>query len=286
MQGKNKLKIILSKKMGFCFGVKKSVNLAKNALKEKKDNLYMLGSIINNPQVIEYFTKKGVKIANNLDEVPKESTIITRAHGISPTILKKAYQKKLSVVDTTCPYVRKAQKIVNRLHKKDYFIVIYGDKKHPEVIGLLDTIQNNALVVNSIHEVERITTKKKIGFISQTTKNVYDFYKLASALLNRAEELRIFNTICKSTTERQKSVLELANEVDVMLVIGGKESANTARLAEISKNQGVKTYHIETKNQLKCKWFHPKDKVGITSGASTPDWITNEVIDKLKEWYG
>jgi 4-hydroxy-3-methylbut-2-enyl diphosphate reductase len=286
MQGKNKLKIILSKKMGFCFGVKKSVNLAKNALKARKDNIYMLGSIINNPQVIEYFTKKGVKITDNLNEIPEESTVVTRAHGISPKMLKRAYQRKLSVVDTTCPYVKKVQKIAHYLYEKDYFIVIYGDKKHPEVLSLLDTVQNNALVINSILDAEKIPTKKKIGFISQTTKNIYDFYKLASALLNKTEELRIFNTICKSTTERQKSVLELANEVDVMLVIGGKESANTTRLAEISKNQGVKTYHIETKNQLKYKWFHPKEKVGITSGASTPDWITNEVIDKLKEWYG
>ena len=286
MQGKNKLKIILSKKMGFCFGVKKSVNLAKNTLKARKNNLYMLGSIINNPQVIEYFIKKGVKIADNLDEVPEESTVITRAHGISPTILKKAYQKRLSVVDTTCPYVRKVQKIARYLYEKDYFIVVYGDKKHPEVLSLLDTVQNNALVINSIPDVEKITKKKKIGFISQTTKNIYDFFKLSSVLLSRAEELRVFNTICKSTTERQKSVLELAKEVDVMLVIGGKESANTTRLAEIGKNQGVKTYHFETKNQLKYKWFRPEDKVGITSGASTPDWVTNEVIDKLKEWYG
>ncbi|MCJ7657312.1 MAG: 4-hydroxy-3-methylbut-2-enyl diphosphate reductase [Candidatus Atribacteria bacterium] len=280
------MKIILSKKMGFCFGVKKSVKLAKNALKVRKNNLYMLGSIINNPQIIEYFIKKGVKITDNLDEVPEESTVISRAHGISPTMLKKAYQKKLSVVDTTCPYVRKVQKIARYLYEKDYFLVIYGDKKHPEVLGLLDTVQNNALVINSIPDAEKITIKKKIGFISQTTKNIHDFFKLSSTLLNRAEELRIFNTICKSTTERQKSVLELAAEVDLILVIGGKESANTTRLAEISKNQGVKTYHIETKNQLKNKWFNPEDKVGITSGASTPDWITNEVIDKLKEWYG
>jgi len=246
----------------------------------------MLGSIINNPQVIEYFTKKGVKIEDNLDEIPEESTIITRAHGISPTILNQAYRKRLLVVDTTCPYVKKVQKIAHYLYKKDYFIVIYGDKKHPEILSLLDIVQNNALVINSISEVEKITTKNKICFISQTTKNISDFYKLSSALLNKAEELRIFNTICKSTTERQKSALELAKQVDVMLVIGGKESANTTRLAEIGKNQGIKTYHIETKNQLKYKWFCPEDKVGITSGASTPDWVTNEIIDKLKEWYG
>jgi len=286
MQGKSKLKIILSKKMGFCFGVKKSVNLAKNASKKRKNNLYMLGSIINNPQVIEYFIERGVKLAANLDEVPEESTVITRAHGISPTMLKKAYQKRLSVVDTTCPYVRKVQKIASYLYTQDYFIVVYGDKKHPEVLSLLDTIQNHALVINSIPDVEKITKKKKIGFISQTTKNIYDFYKLSSALLGKAEELRIFNTICKSTTERQKSVLELAKEVDVLLVIGGKESANTTRLAEIGKNQGVKTYHIETKNQLKSKWFYQEDEVGITSGASTPDCVTNEGNDKLNEWYG
>lgn len=271
--------------MGFCFGVKKSVNLTRNTLRKRKGNLYMLGSIINNPQVIEYFTKEGIKIVDSLDEVPEESTIITRAHGISPTILNQAYRKRLSVVDTTCPYVKKVQKIAHYLYKENYFIVIYGDKKHPEILSLLDIVQNNALVINLISEAEKITIKKKICFISQTTKNIYDFYKLSSALLNKAEELRIFNTICKSTTERQRSALELAKEVDVMLVIGGKESANTARLAEIGKNQGVKIYHIETKNQLNYKWVHSEDKVGITSGASTPDWVTNEVIDKLKEWY-
>lgn len=271
--------------MGFCFGVKRSVSLAKDALKVEKNGLYMLGSIINNPQVIECFIKKGVRVADNLDEIPEESTVISRAHGISPAILEKAYQKKISVVDTTCPYVRKVQNIARYLYDKDYFVVVYGDKKHPEVLSLLDTIQNDALVINSVLDTEKITIKKKIGFISQTTKNIYDFFKLSSALLKRTEELRIFNTICKSTTERQKSVLELAKEVDVMLVIGGKESANTIRLAEIGKNQGVKTYHIETKDQIKYEWFHPEDKVGITSGASTPDWVTNGVIDKLKEWY-
>jgi len=286
MKDKNKLKIILSKKMGFCFGVKKSVNLAKNTLIERKDNLYMFGSIINNPQVIEYFKKKGVKVVDDLNEVPEESTVITRAHGISPTMLNKAYQKKISIIDTTCPYVRKVQKIARYLYEEDYFIVIYGDKKHSEILSLLDIVKNNALVVNSISELKKINIKKKIGFISQTTKNIYDFYKLSAVLLKKADESRIFNTICKSTTERQKSVLELAKEVDVVLVIGGKESANTTRLAEISKNQGVKTYHIETKNQLKYKCFHPEDKVGITSGASTPDWVTSEVIDKLKKWFG
>lgn len=271
--------------MGFCFGVKKSVKLAKDTIKKRKNDVYMLGSIINNPQVIEYFKKRGAKIVNNLGEVPEESIIITRAHGISPLLLHQAYQKRLSVIDTTCPYVKKVQEIVDYLYKNDYFIVIFGDKKHPEILSVLDLIQNNALVVNSFYEIEKIKQQKKIGFISQTTKNIYDFKKLLPALLNKTEELRIFNTICKATIERQNSTLELAKKVDVMIVIGGKESANTSRLAEICKKQGVKTYHIETENQIKYEWFHPDDRVGITSGASTPNWVTNKVINKLKKEY-
>lgn len=282
---KNKLEIILSPKMGFCFGVKKSVNLAKDTIKKRKNDVYMLGSIINNPQVIEYFKKRGAKIINNLGEVPEESVIITRAHGISPLLLHQAYQKRLSVIDTTCPYVKKVQEIAGYLYKNGYFIVIFGDKKHPEILSVLDLIQNNALVVNSFYEIEKIKQQKKIGFISQTTKNIDDFKKLLSVLLNKTEELRIFNTICKATIERQKSTLELAKKVDVMIVIGGKESANTSRLAEICKKQGVKTYHIETENQIKYEWFHPDDRVGITSGASTPNWVTNKVINKLKKEY-
>jgi (E)-4-hydroxy-3-methyl-but-2-enyl pyrophosphate reductase len=282
---KNKLKIILSKKMGFCFGVKKSVNLAKDTMKKRTNNIYMLGSIINNPQVIEYFKRRGVKIVDNLEEVPGESIIITRTHGISPLLVHQACHKKLTVMNTTCPYVQKLQEIAYYLYKAGYYIVIFGDKKHPEILSVLDIIKNNALVVNSIYKIKKIKKQKKIGFISQTTKNIYDFKKILPDLLNKTEELRIFNTICKATIERQNSTLQLAKEVDVMIVIGGKESANTSRLAEICKKQGVKTYHIETENQVKYEWFKPNDRVGITSGASTPNWVTNKVINKLKKEY-
>ncbi|GAI07140.1 unnamed protein product, partial [marine sediment metagenome] len=184
-----------------------------------------------------------------------------------------------------CPYVKKVQEIAAYLNKNGYYIVIFGDKIHPEILSLLDLIHNNAIVVNTISEIREISYQKKIGFISQTTKNIYDFKKLSFALLDKTEELRVFNTICKATTERQRSVLELAKQVDIMIVIGGNKSANTSRLAEICQNQGVKTYHIETKNQMKYEWFHPEDKVGIASGASTPDWVINEVIMKLRDWY-
>lgn len=281
----DKLKIILSKKMGFCFGVRKSVDLAKKDIETSKGKVYMLGPIINNPQVLECFKKEGVKVVYRLDEIPEKSTVITRAHGVSPLVLHQALKKKLSIINTTCPYVKKVQEIATYLNKNGYFIVIFGDKIHPETLSLLDVIQNNALVIDNISEIREIACQKKIGFISQTTKNIYDFKKLSSALIDKTEELRIFNTICKATTERQRSVLELAKQVDIMVVIGGSKSANTSRLAEICQNQGVKTYQIETKNQMKYEWFHPEDKVGIASGASTPDWVINEVIMKLRDWY-
>ncbi len=279
------MKIILSKKMGFCFGVKKSVELAKKAIVTSNGKVYMLGPIINNPQVLEYFLKKGVKVVDSLNKIPEKSTVITRAHGISPSVLNQTLKKKLSIIDTTCPYVKKVQEIAAYLNKNGYYLVIFGDRIHPEIVSLLDVVDNNAIVIDSFSEIKKISKRKKIGFISQTTKNIYDFKKLSFALLDKTEELRVFNTICKATTERQRSVLELAKQVDIMIVIGGSKSANTSRLAEICQNQGVKTYHIETKNQIQYEWFHPEDKVGIASGASTPDWVINEVIMELRDWY-
>lgn len=279
------MKIILSKEIGFCFGVKNSVSIATKVLKENKKSVYMLGPIIHNPQVMENFKKEGVRIVDRVEEIPEKSTVITRAHGVSYSILHQALEKNLSIVDTTCPYVKKVQKIAEYLNKNNYFVVIFGDKMHPEILSLLDILNNNVLVVDEVTEIKKIKYQKKIGFISQTTKNIYNFEKLSSKLLDKTEELRIFNTICKATVERQKSVIKLARQVDIIVVIGGRKSANTSRLVEICHHQGVKTYHVETKDQMKYKWFHPEDNVGITSGASTPDWVINEVINKLKEWY-
>jgi len=169
------LKILLSKKMGFCFGVKKSVNLAKKAIETSNRKVYMLGPIINNPQVLEYFLQKRVKVVDSLNKIPEKSTVITRAHGISPSVLNQIHKKRLSIIHTTCPYVKKVQEIAAYLNKNGYFIVILGDKMHPEILGLLDVIHNNALVIDSISEIREITWQKKIGFISQTTKNIYDF---------------------------------------------------------------------------------------------------------------
>ena len=282
---KVRLKIILSDKIGFCFGVKKSIDLAKKVVEKSQNKVYMLGSIINNPQVLEYFMQNGVKVIENLDEIPENSSVITRAHGVSPLILQQAIQKRLNIIETTCPYVKKMHKIAKYLSNNNYYIVVFGDKMHPEISSLLDIINHNALVINSDSEARKIDRKKKIGFFSQTTKNRYKFYKLSSVLMGNTDELRIFNTICKATSERQNSVSKLARKVHVMLVIGGSKSANTSRLAEICQNQGVKTYHIETKNQMKYEWFNPEDIVGIASGTSTPDYVISEIVKQIKVWY-
>lgn len=271
--------------MGFCFGVKKSIELADDTVIKEKGEVYMLGPIIHNPQVIDNYKKKGVIVVESLSEIPKGKTVITRAHGISPEISKQAKNKKLSVVDTTCPYVKKLQEIASFLNKNEYYLIIYGDKRHPEILTVLEIVNNDALVIDRIDEINKISRKKRIGFISQTTKNIYNFKKLSYALIEKTEELRIFNTICNSTIKRQEGAFELSKKVDVVIVIGGRKSANTSRLAEICKNQGVKTHHIETKKELKNEWFKNNYKIGISSGASTPDYLTNEVIEQLKKWY-
>ena len=279
------MKILLSKKMGFCFGVRKSIDLADKTIAKSEKDVYMLGPIIHNPRVIEDYQDRGVKLVNDIKQVPDESTVITRAHGISPAISKTAKNKKITLIDTTCSNVKKLQEIALFLKKNHYFLIIYGDNKHPEILSVLEMVDHDAIVINEIDDVKGVNQCKKIGFISQTTKNIFDFEKLACQLLEKTKELRIFNTICPATMERQQSISELSMQVDIMLVIGGKKSANTSRLAKICKNQGVKTYHIESKAQLRREWFTKDDRVGISSGASTPDYLTNEIIQQLEEWY-
>ena len=280
------MKILLAKKMGFCFGVRKSIDLAEKTIMKCKKNIYMLGPIIHNPRVIENYQRRGVKLSDDINQVPEKSTVITRAHGISPEIERIAKIKKIELIDTTCSNVKKLQKIASLLQKNQYTLIIFGDKKHPEILSVLEMVNHQAMVINNIDDIPSIKKiHNKIGFISQTTKNINHFKKLACLLLNKTKELRIFNTIYPATMERQQSVLELSKKVDIMLVIGGMNSANTSRLAEICKIQGVKTYHIESKNQLNKNWFSKENIVGISSGASTPDHLTDEIIKQLEEWY-
>jgi len=283
------MKIYKAEHMGFCFGVKKAIKKARLVLNEvnTKEDIYMLGEIIHNPQVIEEFIKNGVKIVNQISQVPEGKHLITRAHGILASELKYAKEKNIRIIDTTCPYVRKLHKIIKTLKNDGYKVIIYGDYNHPEIKSVLSFINNNGSVIQHFSQIEKNHSvyKGKVGVISQTTKDIKSYKKLLNKLFDYSDEIRVFNTICKATIYRQDATRKLAKKVDLVIVVGGLNSANTTRLASISRKVGVKTYHIEREEQLEKSWFKNKNKVGITSGASTPDYITENVIKKIEQIY-
>lgn len=282
------MEIIKANNIGFCFGVRRAINKANQLLGQKKDdNIYMLGEIIHNPLVIKEFEAKGVTIVEKVSQVPYQKYMITRAHGISYYDLKTAKERKIKLIDTTCPYVKKLHHIAKLLRKNNYQIIIFGDAKHPEIKSLLSYENENAIVLQSVDDLDNciFNYKSKVGLISQTTKDMDEYKKVINKVVENTEELRVFNTICKATILRQNSTRKLAKVVDLMIVVGGLNSANTTRLAQLSRKIGVDTFHIESEKEIKNEWFRGKHKVGISSGASTPDYITENVINKIKELF-
>ena len=276
------LEIILADHAGFCFGVKRATDLATNLAKEAEQQLSTLGPLIHNPQVVERLEEMGIRAIDDLDNID-EGTVMIRSHGVPPDVIENIKEKGLDIVDATCPFVSRAQEYAKQLAEEEYQVIICGDQNHPEVIGILGSVNYDALVVKTIEELEQHRLKRKVGVIAQTTLPIGTFKRLIAHLLDRVRDLKIFNTICTTTEERQTAASELAEKVDLMLVIGGKNSANTNRLAEICRNKGVTTYHVETADELKEKWFDGVDRVGVTAGASTPNWIIKEVIGKMSE---
>ncbi len=280
------MQIIKSKDIGFCFGVKRAIKKAEQALTNfPSRDIYMLGEIIHNPQVIKDFISKGINIIKEIEQVPSDKYLVTRTHGISKKEEEYAKNNNIKLIETTCPYVKQLQQIAKTLQRDRYQIVVLGDIDHPEITSLLSYIDNQAYVIQSVEEMKHkyYQFSKKIGLLSQTTKDIEQFQQLIKEIFNYAEELRVFNTICKATRLRQQSIQELAKTVDLMIVIGGLNSANTKRLAYLSKKEGIETYHIENEQQLNKEWFKGKEKIGIASGTSTPSYITDEIILKIKQ---
>ena len=282
------MKIVKAEHMGFCFGVKKAIERAEEILShQESQNIYMLGELIHNPQVVNHFKKRGIKIVEKISEVPDYKYLITRAHGILLSQLELAKEHGIHLIDTTCPYVKKIHQLACNLKNNGYQIIIYGDKEHPEIKSLLSFINNNAMVIQDIKEISFQKLTGKIGLISQTTKNNAMYNELVKYIIDNASqltELRMFKSICNATQLRQESTRKIAQYVDLMVVVGGKNSANTSRLANISKQKGVKTYHIENERQLNKNWFKGINLIGVTSGASTPDFVTENVIRKIKQY--
>lgn len=274
------MKVIIAKRAGFCFGVKRATQMAFEAA-GKDNKTYTLGPIIHSPQVVQKLEQMGVKVVKDLDKTDS-GTIIIRSHGVLASEMDEAVQKQLEIVDATCPFVKKAQEHVKSLSEAGYGVVVVGDADHPEVQGIVSYGGDKVFVVGSGEEVKRLPKMNKIGVVAQTTQSFENLKNVVSECLLRGGEIRVFNTICDATAVRQEEAKELACQVDCMLVVGGFNSANTRRLAEVCIEIQPRTYHIETAAEIDPGWFKEDERIGVTAGASTPKWIIDEVVSRIE----
>ena len=271
--------------MGFCFGVRRAVEVMNQAAHEG-GLVESLGTVVHNPQVVEKMARQGIEVIADLDEV-KGGTVAITAHGVGPQVLEGLRTRDFRVVDTTCPIVKAAQNAAKKLSEAGFFVIIFGDPKHPEVRGVLGWAKNKGMATTDVSSVLAMEKPpRRIGILSQTTQPPCHFSKfvnnIISSWLDRSLEIRVVNTTCDATTNQQEAALALAKRVDVMIAIGGKNSANTRHLAEICSDLGTETYHIERAVDIQPSWIKDKEQVGITAGASTPDEAIEEVISYLR----
>jgi len=281
------LEIIVEEEAGFCFGVKRAVDITYEAAQNSKlpQPVYILGPLIHNAEVVKEIEEAGVKTVSDADaiDLEKKGTVIIRSHGVRPEIVARLRQKDWHIIDATCPYVKKAQDYSRLLIREGYRLIIFGDSSHPEVQGILGHVKDQAEIIASPEEGEAIKRTAKIGLVPQTTKNPEKFRQLTNILLGKANELRIFNTICSVTQKRQEAAGSLASQVDAIIVVGGHNSSNTRSLVLICSEKGTPTYHIQKSEEINPEWFIGIEKVGIVAGASTPNWIIKEVEELMFE---
>ncbi len=272
--------IIVAKGAGFCFGVKRAVDIAfKNA---NTSRVFTLGPIIHNPQVVQRLVDMGVTPLEGLvlSDIKASDTIIIRTHGVPVDTLEALKKTGCSIIDATCPFVKKAQDHAKALAQRGYQVLIIGDRDHPEVKGLVSYAGDDVVVVSSEDEVGKL--KNRVGIVVQTTQPVDTLKRVVQRVLQRVKELVVYNTICSSTDLRLKETMRLTDKVEAIFVVGGRNSANTTQLTRLCRSKNIPTYHIETVSEIQDSWLRGINKIGITAGASTPDWIINEVIDRIK----
>lgn len=274
------MKIIVAKTAGFCFGVKRAIDIAFKIAKEKCEGVYTLGPLIHNPQVVKMLKNKGIIPIEDINEKKDIRALIIRTHGIPLNLSKKIISKGYEIIDATCPFVKKAQYYAKLLRDEGYQVVILGEKNHPEVKSLKSYAENDVVVTDGKERLPKL--KSKIGIIVQTTQTIEALKKLLSDALKHAKEIKVYNTICNSTALRLKETERMAQKVDIMIVVGGKNSANTTQLTKLCKTLSVPTYHVETASEIKKSWIKGAKKLGITAGASTPDWLIKEVEKRIR----
>ncbi|HLW38520.1 MAG TPA: 4-hydroxy-3-methylbut-2-enyl diphosphate reductase [Candidatus Eremiobacteraceae bacterium] len=277
------MRIQKARTQGFCFGVELTYKKALAETAERSD-VYTMGNIVHNPLIVKELDDKGLKNVESLEDI-SEGTLFVRAHGLPPQTIEKAESKGLRVVDATCPMVTRTQRLAKKLSDEGRTVVILGDPNHPEVKGIAGHAPGS-IVMNEWPEDEtEIRRARRIAVVSQSTLNGDKFRELVGKIAAMNYEVRVYNTICSDTQGRQKSARELAGMVDTMIVIGGTRSANTRHLAEIAEAEGATAHLIENPDDLKREWFSGREYVGIATGASTPGFLADEVIDKLVEWF-
>ncbi|MFA5385115.1 MAG: bifunctional 4-hydroxy-3-methylbut-2-enyl diphosphate reductase/30S ribosomal protein S1 [Eubacteriales bacterium] len=275
------MEVRLAKEAGFCFGVTRAVEIARNTAKEE-NQVYTLGPLIHNPQVVEKLARSGIKDIENMADIPVGSTVIIPSHGVGPEVMAKLEELKVHVVDATCTFVRRAQNLAHDLGRRTQ-VVIVGDQKHPEVRGIIGYAGEQALIVEGPDQAKLLDLLPEVAVLAQTTQPLSNFQSVIDVLKSKTGSVEVFNTICNATGMRQQAALELSRQVGVMVVAGGITSANTRRLAELSRESGTPTYHVETARDLKAGWFKGMQVAGLTAGASTPNWIIEEVQTRMKE---
>ena len=263
------LSIEVASHAGVCYGVERALKLAAHAAESARGSVTTLGPLIHNPIVVRDLESAGVKGAQTVDEV-ESGTLIIRADARVPQVIDQARAKGLEVLDATCPYVKKVHMAAEKLVREGYQLIVVGESGHPEVEGILGHAGDAAHVVSTPHDLDGVDLARKVGVVVQTTQTPANLAAIVSALALRTMDLRVVNTICSATQERQDSAAELASRADVMIVIGGKNSGNTRRLAEICMACCPRTHHIEDSSEIQRTWFEGVALVGITAGASTP----------------
>ena len=281
------MEILLARDMGFCFGVRRAVEMMEEA-GQTAGQMVSLGSIVHNPQVVDRLKERGIGVITSLDEVDARPVAIT-AHGVSEGVVRDLEERGVPVVDTTCPIVTRSQQWAKRLADEGFAVVVFGDPNHKEVRGVLGWAPDHAFAVPSIAEIDTLPDDlpSRIGVLSQTTETEEHFAEFVRALLERRmeriSELRVINTLCNATTSQQAAARELAHQVDLMIVIGGRESANTRHLADVARDEGAETYHVESADEIEPGWLEGRERVGVTAGASTPDDAIDAVVARLRE---
>lgn len=283
MRTRKPLEVVRSPYTGYCFGVKRAMKLIDDETGAAGSRIRTMGEVIHNRQAVERLERRGISHVSSLDELEEGDTLVLRAHGVHPELVEEARARGIKIVDATCPFVQKSHNHVRRMTAEGYRVIIIGDGDHPEVKSIAGCAGDDAIIVGSVEEAGALGRMERAGVVIQTTLEREDAMRVVEVLREKVGDLRVHDTICHATELRRKATLDLAESVDVMLVVGGRGSSNTKRLYRMCRDTGVPTLFIETADELDPGWFEGLERIGLTTGTSTPDWVIEEVLRRLEE---